>query len=139
MRTEAAVFACQATVIAAGCAKTLGTAAYRVQVSDNDRRRRGGRGDQERLRDRARRLRRLGRGRRWDFHAGYLTDTLILASNVETDQHSGRHLLVQRATMRLSGEMVYPAGQPPSWIAGPHQGTWLTIDDHGLQRWTLAG
>jgi hypothetical protein len=49
---------------------------------------------------------------------GYRTDTLILASIVETDQHSGRHRLVQRAPMRLSGEVVYPAGKPPGWIAG---------------------
>ena len=34
-RPTAAVFACRDPAVAAGCAKTLGTAAYRVQVSDD--------------------------------------------------------------------------------------------------------
>lgn len=34
-RPTAAVFACRDTAVAAGCAKTLGTAAYRVQLSDD--------------------------------------------------------------------------------------------------------
>jgi glycerol-3-phosphate dehydrogenase (NAD(P)+) len=34
-RPTAAVFACQDLAVAAGCAKTLGTAAYRVQVGDD--------------------------------------------------------------------------------------------------------
>jgi hypothetical protein len=81
----------------------------------------------------------LGPDEEWDSYAGYLTDVLILASIVETDQHSGRHVLVQRAPMRLLGEVVYPDREPPGWIVGPHQGTWLTIGDHSFQRWTLAG
>jgi hypothetical protein len=40
------------------------------------------------------------------------------------------------AAVRRGGLSSRPT---PGWIAGPHQGTWLTIDDHGLQRWTLAG
>ena len=50
---------------------------------------------------------------------------------------AGRHA-VQRAPMRLLGEVVYPDGEPPGWIGGLHQGTWLTIGDRGVQRWILA-
>jgi hypothetical protein len=81
----------------------------------------------------------IGADKGWDLSAGCLTDTLILASTVETGQHNGRHVLVHRAPMRLLGEVVYPDDEPPGWIVGPHHGTWLTISDHGVQRWTLAG
>jgi hypothetical protein len=80
----------------------------------------------------------LGSDEGWDLHAGYLTDSLILASIFETDQDSERHVLVQRAPMRLLGEVVYPGDEPPGWIAGPQQGTWLTVSDHGVHRWILA-
>jgi hypothetical protein len=35
--------------------------------------------------------------------------------------------------------VVYPDDEPPGWIVGPHQGTWLTITDYGIQGWILAG
>jgi hypothetical protein len=80
----------------------------------------------------------LGSGEGWDLHAGYLTDSLILASISESGRDSGRHVLVQRAPMRLLGEVVYPGDEPPCWIVGPQQGTWLTVSDHGVHRWILA-
>jgi hypothetical protein len=79
----------------------------------------------------------LGTEEGWDWSAGYLTDALILASTFETDRDSGRHVLVQRAPMRLLGEVVYPGDEPPGWIVGPQQGTWLTVSDHGIHRWIL--
>jgi hypothetical protein len=80
----------------------------------------------------------LGSGEGWDLHAGYLTDSLILASMFESGRDSGRHVLVQRAPMRLLGEVVHPGDEPPGWIVGPQQGTWLTVSDHGAHRWILA-
>jgi hypothetical protein len=81
----------------------------------------------------------LGSDERWDFDAGYLTDALIVASTFEIGgQDGGRHVLVQRAPMRLLGEVVYPGDEPTGWIAGPGQGTWLTVGDHGIDRWILA-
>jgi hypothetical protein len=80
----------------------------------------------------------LGSDERWDLYAGYLTDSLILASIFETGRDGGRHVLVQRAPMRLLGEVVYPGDEPPGWIIGPQQGTWLTVTDHGVHRWILA-
>ena len=77
----------------------------------------------------------------WGHEAGYLTTELILAAT------SGgmRHLLVQRAPLRLLGEVIYqdvgelvdPEGQPRSWPVAAHQGTWLTRSSQGLQRWML--
>jgi len=77
----------------------------------------------------------------WGHAAGYLTTELILAAT------SGgmRHLLVQRAPLRLLGEVIYPnvgelvdpEGQPRSWPVAAHQGTWLTRSSQGLQRWML--
>ena len=75
----------------------------------------------------------------WDLSAGYLTDSLILASSFETGWDSGRHVLVQRAPLRLLGEVVYPGDGPPGWSVRPQQGTWLTVNDHGVHRWILAG
>jgi hypothetical protein len=80
----------------------------------------------------------LGTEEGWDLSAGYLTDSLILASTLEAGQDSGRHALVQRAPMRLLGEVVYPGDEPPGWIVGPQQGSWLTVSDHGIHRWILA-
>ena len=80
----------------------------------------------------------LGAYQGWDLSAGYLTDSLILASSFETGRDSERHVLVQRAPMRLLGEVAYPGGAPPGWIAGAQQGTWLTVGDHGIDRWILA-
>jgi hypothetical protein len=74
----------------------------------------------------------------WDLYAGYLTDWLILASIFQAGRDSERHVLVQRTPMRLLGEVVYPGDQPPGWIVGPQQGTWLTVSDHGVHRWILA-
>ena len=80
----------------------------------------------------------LGTEEGWDWSAGYLTDSLILASTFESGQDRGRHVLVQRAPMRLLGEVVYPGDEPQGLIVGPQQGTWLTVSDHGVHRWVLA-
>jgi hypothetical protein len=78
---------------------------------------------------------------RWGHEAGYLTTELILAVT-----YGGmRHMLVQRAPLRLLGEVIYPdvgeavcpEGQPRRWPVAAHQGTWLTRSSKGLQRWTL--
>jgi hypothetical protein len=61
----------------------------------------------------------LGTEEGWDWSAGYLTDSLILAGTFESGQDSGRHVLIQRAPMRLLGEVVYPGDAPPGWILGP--------------------
>jgi len=82
----------------------------------------------------------------WGHEAGYLTSELILAVT-----YGGlRHMLVQRAPLRLLGEVIYPEvgaavcpeglcpeGQPRRWPVAAHQGTWLTRSCKGLQRWTL--
>jgi hypothetical protein len=80
----------------------------------------------------------LGIEEGWDWSAGYLTDSLILASTFESGRDSGRHVLVQRAPMRLLGEVAYPGDEPPGWIVGPQQGSWLTVSDYGVHRWILA-
>jgi hypothetical protein len=77
----------------------------------------------------------------WGHEAGYLTTELILAVT-----YGGmRHMLVQRAPLRLLGEVIYPDigelvdpdGQPQSWPVAAHRGTWLTRSSQGLQRWML--
>jgi hypothetical protein len=70
---------------------------------------------------------------RWGHLAGYLTDELILAVTVG----GLRHLLVQRAPLRLLGEVAYPDRPPRRWPVAAHQGTWLTRNSQGLQRWRL--
>jgi hypothetical protein len=82
----------------------------------------------------------------WGYEAGYLTTELILA----VTYGAMRHMLVQRAPLRLLGEVIYPdvgaavcpegpcpEGQPRRWPVAAHQGTWLTTSSQGLQRWTL--
>jgi hypothetical protein len=81
----------------------------------------------------------------WGHAAGYLTTELILAA---TDGGM-RHLLVQRAPLRLLGEVSYPdvgnvrypedlyPEDLPRWPVAAHQGTWLTRSARGLQRWML--
>jgi hypothetical protein len=77
----------------------------------------------------------------WGHVAGYLTTELILAAT----SGAMRHMLVQRAPLRLLGEVIYPDvgelvdpdGQPRSWPVAAHQGTWLTRSCKGLQRWML--
>jgi hypothetical protein len=70
---------------------------------------------------------------RWGHLAGYLTDELIVAVTVG----GLRHLLVQRAPLRLLGEVIYPDHPPRSWPVAVHQGTWLTRSSQGLHRWRL--
>jgi hypothetical protein len=75
----------------------------------------------------------FGPSEQWGHLAGYLTGELILAATVG----GLRHLLVQRAPLRLLGEVAYPDRPPRSWPVAAHQGTWLTRSSQGLQRWRL--
>jgi hypothetical protein len=73
-------------------------------------------------------------GGEWDFVAGYLTDDLILAGVAP----SQRHVLVQRAPLRLLGTMEYPGDDAPGGFVSSDAGTWLTVGDDGkMIRWLL--
>jgi hypothetical protein len=74
-------------------------------------------------------------GGEWDLAAGYLTDELILAGVVPSE----RHVLVQRQPMALLGTIGYPSASTPGWIVSPRTGTWLTLNDEGLDRWAIPG
>jgi hypothetical protein len=72
----------------------------------------------------------------WDYHAGYLSDELIVASVTEPDRQV--HVLVQRQPLRPLGSVAYPdGGDPPGWLRAPREGSWLTVGAGGVQRWLL--
>jgi hypothetical protein len=70
---------------------------------------------------------------RWGNKAGHLTDQLLLV-----DTSGAEHMLLQRAPLRLLGEILYPDAETRTWSVVPHQGTWLTRSSHGIQRWMLT-
>jgi hypothetical protein len=72
-------------------------------------------------------------GDEWAAYAGYLTEELIVAGM----EPSERHVLVRRAPLGLLGTIEYHGDSTPGWILAARAGTWLTVNDDGVVRWTM--
>jgi hypothetical protein len=76
--------------------------------------------------------------------ARYLTGELLLVgmwsqSTHDSQQQQVDDLLVGQAPLRVLGRVGYPGDRvQPGAVVGGHDGTWLTLSDGMVERWTLA-